>query len=393
MKYILSIFSIFILLTACETLEPVEPSTYTCQLAFPDDSEIHPDKAELEAALAKLDGLTPSVQVAIRSQEQLTWTGALGWADLPNKVPMTSCSKTMLGSISKVYTAVLIMQLQDDGLLSVTDPVSDWFEPEVLDQIENANEVSIQQLLDHTSGIRDYLSVRQFVNSINKPFLLETQEEKLAYVYGKSATQAPGLSYTYSNTNYVMLGLIVEKARNMPLWDAVDQYISQPLGLEQTEMGTESQPIPEGTARPYLRSSTTSYYDAMHIAVSDAATGDGGMASNMQETNLFIEGLFAGLLMSDAALTQMTQTLVETGPDEADFPQWEGESYGLGISLFKTPYGDAYGHTGSTTSYDAFLFYFPDSQVTISIAYTGEADSEQWGKRRELRERLFEILL
>ena len=95
--------------------------------------------------------------------------------------------------------------------------------------------------------------------------------------------------------------------------------------------------------------------------------------------------------MSDSALQNMITNEVKTGPDGADF-SWPEEGYGLGISVWRTPYGIAYGHTGSTSSYDAFLFYFPDSEQSLSIGYSVQANSTIWDTRREMREKLLEIM-
>lgn len=392
MKYYIFAFALLWGLAACEQAEVIAPSTYNCSLSYPDNSAAHPLKAEFEQALADLAAIMPDAQVAITSQDGLRWTGAIGMADIPNGVALNPCHQLMVGSISKTFTAVLIMQLQDEGILDVDDPVSDWLSQDLIGELANANESSIRNLLDHTSGIPDYLAAEQFIKALNTPNLLETQEAKLRYAYPLKATHAVGEDHYYSNSNYVMLGLIVEKARNMRLWEAVDAYIAQPLGLD-LQMGTHETPIPSGTARPYLQVSKGKYRDMMATAVSDAATGDGGIASDAQELTVFIEALFEERLVSAAALKEMTESLVLTGPDMADFPQWGEEAYGLGMNRFDSPKGYAFGHTGSTSSYNSFLFYFPDKKVSIAISYHFDADSEIWDARRALRERLFELLL
>ena len=394
MKNVLIYAVVLLSFWSCKKAVLVDPVVYNCSLSLDNNNENQPLHDQFQNAIENIARITPGVQLAIRTSDGNTWTQGAGMADIPNKIPMEACTKTMLGSISKVYTAVLILQLQDEGILSINDPLSQWLDESIISQIDNANKVSLKQLLNHTSGIKDYLGLEQFVNAINTPYLLETQEEKLKYIYGKDADHAPGERYTYSNTNYVLLGLIVERTRQMPLWDAVRVFISEPLGLNNTEMGTHSQPIPEGTARPYLATHSDKYFDIMQHAVSDAATGDGGIAANMQDVNAFIEALFDGTILSDEAFRQMTEQLIETGPDEADFPQWEGEAYGLGISYFPTPYGVAYGHTGSTSSYTAYLFYFPEQKITISIAYNGTSyHGDTSEKKKAFRESLFELIL
>ncbi|MEM6806361.1 MAG: serine hydrolase domain-containing protein [Bacteroidota bacterium] len=389
-KYLIILISLF--LFSCEEAEVIDPIVYTCQLSGPDNSDMHPNKAELEIAMEKIGQVTAGVQIAIKDKNGLSLLGAYGMADIPNNVALSVCHKTMVGSISKTFTAVLIMQLQDEGLLSIDDMLKDHLSQEVIGEIANANEVSIRQLLNHTSGIRDYLGVEHYLEALNTPFLQLSQEEKLRYIYGKKSAYEVGEQYAYSNTNYVLLGLIVEARRNMSLWNAVEAYISQPLGLESTEMGTHDMPIPAGTARPYRNIRGNKFEDVMGLAVSDAATGDGGIASNMQDLTLFFEALFGGQLLSEASFNQMHDSeMIEVGEGWEDFPQWPNEAYGLGLSLWNTPYGIAYGHTGSTTTYEAYSFYFPAEGISISIGYNGSGPNDFGDMQRELREELFRI--
>ncbi|MEL6654488.1 MAG: serine hydrolase domain-containing protein, partial [Bacteroidota bacterium] len=370
----------------------ISPTLYECQLSADDDSETHPLRTELEAALAELSSVQADAQVAIRSADGLSWTGAIGMADIPNGVPMETCTRSMVGSISKTLTATLIVQLQDEGILDLDDPISDWLSQDLIGELANANESSIRHLLLHTSGIPEYLATEQFITTLNTPNLLETQAEKIRYAYGKKPTNAVGERHYYCNTNYVLLGLIVEQARQMTLWEAVDTYITQPLGLNLV-MGTHQEPIPEGTARPYLAVSQTQYRDMMSNAVSDAATGDGGIASSAFDLILFIEALFEERLTSAEGLKEMIESRVLTGPDMADFPNWGEEEYGLGLNRFDHPQGVAFGHTGSTSTYNSFLFYFPDKKVSVAISYHLDGDTDIWDARRALREKIFELLL
>lgn len=378
--YLLLLTAIFL---SCEEDEVVEPSVYACNLTETDQSASHPDRQAFQAELEATGRLAPNILVAVKTPDGNSWTGAYGMADIPNNVPLNPCHKTMIGSISKVFTGVLIMQLQDDGILDVDDALSDWLEDDLIGEIENAKEVSLRQLLNHTSGIRDYLATEQYINALNTPFFQETQAEKLRYVYGKKADLPPGTRFSYSNTNYVLLGLVIEKARQMSLWDAVETYITQPLGLENAEMGTHDIPIPSGTARPYRYIRGGKYQDVMSFAVADAATGDGGVASNMQDLNIFIEALFDGKLMSDAALQEMIGDPVLVGEDQADF-DWPDEGYGLGISKWNSPHGTGYGHTGGTSTYSTILIYFPDQKSSIAIGATSETNGDGYQLQADL---------
>lgn len=388
-KFIL-LLVVFLIISACQEAELLNPNIYECDLTLP-ELDVHPKSTAYQSILEDIIPYTPGVQVAIRDKQGLQWTGAAGYADIPNNIMMQPCHHLMVGSVSKIVTSTLIYQLQDEGLLDINDPLSKHLSDDLIGEIENADKVNITHLLNHTSGIRDYLSVEQFFNSVNQAFFKETQREKLKYIYGKSAYHEPDAEFTYSNTNYVLLGIIVEEIRQMTLWDAVEEFIAVPLGLSRLVMGSEENPIPEGTARPYLSTRGDKYYDIMQNAVSDAATGDGGIASNAQDLVLFIEGLFNGQLISEAALNQMIENVVPM-EDESDFDDWGGDFYGLGITRYNTDKGVAYGHTGLTSSYSSVLFYFPESRTTFAVAYNGANFNAAEGKRKALREAIFELI-
>jgi len=392
MNRIIISFLLLLLCSSCYQEEFVTESTYECEKTLASVSSQHPQNKAFLQLVERASETAPGFQIALITPDRQRWTYASGMADFANEVPLQPCSRTMVGSISKVFTATLIMQLVEEETVSLDDPLDKWLDVTLIQDIENAQEVTVRQLLDHTSGIRDYLSTKQFFQALNEEYLLETQEEKLAYAYGKPAYHAPDEQHTYSNTNYVLLGLIVESARNMTLWEAVEVYISERLFLENCLMGTESEPIPEGTARAYARTPRGNFYDIMHIAVSDAATGDGGISSNMEDLTLFMGGLFNGNLVSTQTRNLMTDMTVAVPVDQQDFPQWEGEQYGLGLLRMNTPYGVAYGHTGSTSDYNTLLFFWPESGACLAIGYTVSASDDGWEARKEMREGIMEAM-
>ncbi|MEL7160075.1 MAG: serine hydrolase domain-containing protein [Bacteroidota bacterium] len=371
MKITIPVFALFLLCGSCDEATVVPPATYACTLSQPSGEDSHPRAEEFRALLQTVIPYTTGVQVAVTDRNGDRWTGALGFADLANDVPLVACHQLMIASISKTVTASIILQLYDEGELDLDDQLSAWLEDELIGELANAREVSLRQLLNHTSGIPDYLTAEQFLLSQNRPFLLESQREKLRYAYGLRADNTPGAGFSYSNTNYVLLGLVVEKATGQALWEAVADRLVGPLNLQRFAMGTETDPIPDHVARPYLAFTGGKYIDFTPTAVADAATGDGGIISNMQDLTRWVEALFSGELIEPATLAEMIGAPVDVPTEQADFSEWPDEGYGLGITRYNTPWGTAYGHTGSTSSYNSFLFYFPESAVTLAAVTNG----------------------
>jgi len=375
-KYSIILIIALVYFSACQEPQVTLPSVYNCNLTMEDDSDTHPHAAAYQNELDELTKYLPGVQLTVMTDDGKMWSGAAGMADIPNKVAMQPCHKTMVGSISKTFTGVMILQLQEEGLLTVNDKLSDWLDQELIAQIANANEVTLRNLLNHDTGIPDYLNAEFHFDAINKPFYKLTQTEKMELIQGKNAEFAVGEKYSYSNSNYVLLGLVIEKARNMPLWDVVRIHITEPLGLENTMMGTHDDPIPAGVARPYLAVRNYEYVDIMQNSVSDAATGDGGIISCTQDLVLFMNYLRSGSLISLESFDKMRALAI---------PSSDGDSYGLGIETIDTDYGTAYGHDGSTSSYLAFLTYFEEQNVTMAIAFNGASEkSEAYDKIRLL---------
>ena len=376
---------------ACSDPEFVAPETYTCTLSIPESGSSHPQATEFQANLDLVARRTPGTMVAIRTPDGESWLQSAGMADIPNDVPLEDCHKMMIGSISKVFTAVMIFQLQDQGLLRIEDPLSKWIDPSITNQLENANEVSLQQMLNHTSGLADYNNTQFNLDVTNKPTLKLSQEEKLEYAYGESATHTPGTAYSYSNTNFVLLGMVAEAATGKNQAEILRQNIFNPLGMSSADYGTVEEPLPTGVVRPYVSVREGTFFDSKHLDAADANTGDGGVATNMQDLRTFAEGLFNGKLLSESSFTQMTQTLYEKPEEEHDY-FYTNEFSGLGIDLYKTPYGDAYGHTGGIFGFNAYLMYFPESNASLCIAYNGNEERSSSNYQREFREGLLEIM-
>lgn len=357
---------------ACEKPIILDSRIYDCELSIIDDTDTHPNTQRLQAELDKLTQSFPGIQAAIMTSDGLLWSGASGMADIPNGVEMKPCSKSMVGSISKIFTAVLIMQLEEEALLDIKDPLSNYLPASLIDEIPNANEVSIQNLLNHDSGIPDYLNAGFHIDAVNEANYILTQEEKMKLLHGTKSEFPVGERYSYSNSNYVLLGLVVESLRQMDLWTAVDTYIAKPIGLKNTLCGTEQQPLPIGTARPYLAVGSN-FIDIYQNSVSDAATGDGGIAASAQDLVIFLNALRDESLISKATYQKMQDLRIPINDDE--------DYYGLGLEFFESDYGTAIGHGGSTSSYMAYAMYIEAQESTLAFCLNGISQNGDAGKK------------
>lgn len=335
------------------------------------DEDPHPLEENYQKLIEADLEFTTGVQAALTDADGRTWTGAAGFADLANGETYSLCTRGAVASITKLVTATLVLKAKEEGLLELDDAVTDYLDESLLANVANAKQANLRQLLNHTSGIPDYLTLRHTFDGANEPGFKPTQIEKLDYLKGVSAEFNVGDRYSYSNTNYLLLGLLLEGLYNASLVDIFKSEIAIPLGLTGFAMGAESDPIPDDVARPYLALTKGKYQDITGWAVSDAATADGGALSNMWELQVFVQALFGGRIINQNSLNEMTTSVMTLTSAQSDFEFWPDEGYGLGVSRFNTPNGLAYGHTGSTATYNSALFYFPNKGASVAIIRNG----------------------
>ena len=186
----------------------------------------------------------PSVSLAVVKDGRIAYVKAYGDAKLEPKTPAKSEMRYSIGSISKQFTAAAVLMLQEQGKLALDDKVGKYF-PE----LTRANEVTIRQLLSHTSGYQDYWPQDYVMPGMLKP----TNAQQIMDMWGKKPLDFdPGTKWQYSNTNYVIAGVIVEKVARMPLLQFLEQKVFTPLGIKST-FDTDSGPLTENDPRGYLR--------------------------------------------------------------------------------------------------------------------------------------------
>ncbi len=385
MKKILSILLI-IAISSCSNLEELGPDYYT-SYSLPALAEAHPRANQFQDFVdSKVREGLPGLNVMLRTSDGQAWFGAAGKADIHNNIPLLPGHRMIIASVSKIATASAVFKLVDAGKIDINQKLSDYLTGEYMDKIENAKVVTIEQLLDHTSGLFDYLNPTKWeLTSINEPYKSESPEEKLKFAYNKSPDHEPGATYAYSNTNYVLLGLLVEKISGQSLADFLTEEIFLPLGLNTIFVGDTQTHLPSGTPKGYLDvHSNETLIDSEFWYHYDLATGDGAIITTMYELGIFIEQLLAGNVVSSQSLANM----------KADFElpeDWKGfyhERNGHGFEIYETPYGTAYGHTGAVYGFLTIAWHFPESGVTIIHSINGVSD-----KIFDIREKLTDELM
>lgn len=370
---ILLLLAIIFNLIACIKEPTVVPSSvYDCTS---DIVNTHPNSAAFDAFLEdKIKQGIPGMTMIVESPEGI-WTGAAGLADIPNNIPMKACNEMRIGSTTKSFTATIILQLHEQGVLNVGDSISQYLDAEMVQKIANAELATIEQLLNHTSGIEDYTSIISFsirlLNDFSHPW---TPEEELAFIYEEPAAFAPGTQRKYSNSNYLLLGLIAERVTGKSGATLFQERIFTPLNLANTSFNQDHS-IPENLVRGYSdEEENFVLIDRTDFTFAHSSM-DGGAISTVADLRTYIQAaLTPNKLFSAEMIERMTTVIPPSGEDKTistkDTPL-TFNGIGLGWFNMKTAYGTAYGHGGALRGFKANMVYFPDSETTICYLMNG----------------------
>jgi len=307
------------------------------------------------------EGRAPGVAVTVGFADGSTWSGAAGVSDLESGAAMAPVDRFRIGSVTKTFTAALVMLLVEDGVLSLDDVVSRH-----LTGVPNGDLVTVRQLLQHTSGLADYLYDPAIVSTRSAP---HTPAELLAVAQSLTPELAPGERYRYSNTNYVLLGLIVERVTGSTWAAEIRDRILDPTGLSDTFVyGWEE--VPGGFVRGYAAAAGGGWDDvtlALHPTVAYAA---GCMVSSTPDLVRWSQALHAGRVVSAASL----ETMKNESRVSEEYPSIR---IGLGIFIESADeYGSFLGHAGGLDGFSTEVQLLDGAGHTVAGAFNATEDDD-----------------
>jgi len=320
------------------------------------DKEKNSDYQAILDAISK-DYDSAGIQATIVFKNGEKWTGASGYANHSKKIPVTNQSLFNIASVTKLYTATLTMSLVEQKKLALNDSLSKWL------NTDNAtwSDLKIQQLLSHTSGIPDYmeaviLKLFTFPNrSWNKDKLIGAVSEEPLFETN---------SFNYSNTNYLLLGKIIEKSTTTTYRDALLAQIITPLNLKNTFYND-----PNILTLPVVHSYETALpgfdrLNATGFRTSFLTSGNtaGAILSNSEDLAVFTQALFGNQLISENHLNMMTN-FNTINDSQLDI----NTGYGLGVSRWYLGGQELWGHKGFISGFNTITMYSPKHQYVISI--------------------------
>lgn len=301
-------------------------------------------------------------------------SAASGKADASRGTRLDTDYRFQIGSVTKTFTAAAIMTLVADGQIDLEDSLAKWY----LD-FPNADAVTLRTLLDMTAGTFDFFRaspenpfIPLIMEDIRHPW---TPDEVIALAANQPAQSEPGKLFWYSNTNYFLLGRIVEEVSGVNLEVFFEDRLLASVGLSKTRL-TRTEETAFLFASGYLRDSAFLFgHDAPfsleqgdYAGLETLGWAAGGMTATSADLARWGQALFTGQIVNEPLLSDMmTSTALANEGDQ---------HYGLGVEIFDTEVGTAYGHAGSLPGYAAILVFFPDQQASIAVTTNDEAGEQ-----------------
>ncbi len=301
----------------------------------------------------------PGASATVIFPDGSVWKAGSGNAKLVPNTKATGKTPFVSGSITKTFVAAAVMQLAEEGRLSIDDALARW-----LPDYPRADQITLRHLLSHTSGVFNYFehpSYNQRVFKTDKGRSWTAQE--ILDEFDRPPYFAPGGGYHYSNTGYVLLGLVLEQETGQPIGQVLRQRFFGPLGLGRTYFQGDGPP-PASSAHGYLYSSGTwhEWSDETGyrptISAATVAWAAGGLVSSAPNVARWCAALYGGDILSDASLLEMTGT---------DYSNGGTKGYGLGTYMRISNGRPTVGHTGSLRGFNAAMWYFPESDLTVVV--------------------------
>ncbi|MDR2917966.1 MAG: beta-lactamase family protein [Tannerella sp.] len=303
------------------------------------------DRSKMDSLFARIETLGKGMgSISIFSDGKEVYQKSYGFADIENGVKADAHTKYRIGSITKTFTASVVMKLIEEGKLSLASTLNDYYP-----QVKNSDKITIEHLLQHRSGISNFLSVEDYLTwNTDK----QTKEQVMNRIISGGVSFEPDEKFEYSNSNYVLLTFIMEDVTGEKFPELLDRIIFSPCKLKDTYMGSEIR-SDNNEAYSYVKLSDWKKESETDMSI---PLGAGSIVSTPSDLNVFLANLFSGKIVTAESLKKMLMLK---------------DNFGLG--LFRVPFYDmtGYGHTGGIDGFQSNAFYFPENKVSVALVENG----------------------
>ena len=326
---------------------------------------------------ARIDSLVaasrfPGVVLGVSLADGTTFAVAGGQADTALDLKMKPDARTLLGSVGKTFFSAVALQLVSEGRLDLDAPISKYLGNEPwFNRVPNANQITVRNLMNHTSGLVRYEFNPKVTQAITAdPDKTFTPEERVSYIFDTAPPFLAGQGWQYSDTNYIVLGMIVEKITGTPFYTLIQRRILDPLKLKNT-IPSDRRELPgvvQGYAGP---NNDFGHKDAMWengrmIMNPQMEWAGGGFASTADDLARWARLLYGGDVIKEPVKTQFLTAVPARGLGG-------GAGYGLGVIVVPTDLGPSHGHSGFFPGYLTEVRYYPEYGFAVSILFNTSA--------------------
>lgn len=345
-----------------------------------------PSKGEAESLKSRAQGLVgagyPAALAAVTDSKGESAGVAVGKGSLETGQAPPLDGEVRIGSNTKTFVAVVVMQMVQEGKVGLDEPIETYLPGLIKGEGIDASRITVRQLLQHTSGLPEHTD---YYFSSNAAALENIQHyiparDLLDVALSKPAAFEPGTQWSYSNTNYIVLGMLIERVSQRPVGEQIDQRIIKRLGLSHTYFpGNGEKKIRGSHPQGYHINGEGKLEDVTEMDASLPWTA-GAMVSTPSELNTFFQAVFDGRLLTQTSIDEMKKG-VDTGSG--------GMVYGLG--LFGTPLscgGTSWGHGGGIFGYETHNAVGPDgTAVTVAVTALSSAIADQSNLENSAKEK------
>ncbi|WP_223032157.1 serine hydrolase domain-containing protein [Hanstruepera marina] len=313
------------------------------------------------------DGRIPGISFSIIESNGDIKNYTAGFSDVETQTELTTQKTFLSGSIGKTYAATLVFRLVESGKIDLSKKYKDYFQDtKWLSELPNINDITVEMLLQHTSGLPRYVLKPEIWNALHEdPNKVWTYEERLKVIFKDEPVHEAGKGWAYSDTNYILLGMLIEHVTGNAYYDLVQNVIFKPLQLTHTypsnhrhieNLAQGYSKLPSGFHVPPKTVKDKTYYMNPQLEW----TG-GGMASTTEDLAKWAKYYYEGKLVSKTSLSSITTP-------NPNGKHVEGtNSYGMGSFIYETKHGEAYGHSGFMPGFNALFVYYPKLGIAAAL--------------------------
>lgn len=320
---------------------------------------------------AELNGLivgseVPGATLAVILPDDTLINLSAGVSDLENRRPMRPTDVMLSGSIGKTYVMAVLMQLVDEKRMAIDDYLWQYLGREPwFSRLPNARDVTLRMLLNHTAGIPEYIEKESLWDEVREhPDKVWSGPERLIYILGDSPRNEAGKGWSYADTHYIVLGMVIEKVTGTEYYRELQQRILTPMKLERT-IPADRRILP-GLIPGYSRLDSPFNFKGRvldekgrYLFNPQLEWTGGGLASNAAELAKWAKILFSGQVIEKELLPEIMQG-VKTG---------SSYEYGLGVIIWNADFGTLYGHMGFAPGYNSIMGYVPSRKIAVAMQF------------------------